>query len=270
MNAIPKRDVIPLKARIILFRQELCPGLSGDIRSFNGELPSSVVDLIKANPLHHEEIHLWEFGMPGRTAMKGTLLPRQAADPGGCDGTISKPGSGSLMMHRLREQLLAGYMDGNPADSPMARGLYGALLCGTPPYPVSISSSSTCGWALVAISRGYRVGVDIEKIDTTLGLMEIAERFFRSEEWDYLRSCPLEMRATAFFWFWTLKEAYLKVIGTGWQGWRTLPDFTPLIREHFTLPGQDYQVHGGYTAHIESTSSLTKALVYRRTEHASR
>lgn len=69
--------------------------------------------------------------------------------------------------------------------------------------------------ALVAVSRGHEVGVDLEEIRPVVTEAEIAERFFSPTEVVELRSLPPVEHRTAFYRCWTRKEAYLKGVGDG-------------------------------------------------------
>ena len=69
--------------------------------------------------------------------------------------------------------------------------------------------------ALLAVTRGLSVGIDIEFIDAKRGVDEIANRFFSRQEADALRRLPAELRIAAFFSCWTRKEAYIKALGEG-------------------------------------------------------
>ena len=102
------------------------------------------------------------------------------------------------------------------------------------------------------------------------GLMGIAERFFRKEEWDYLDTLPLDVKTKAFFQFWTLKEAYLKAMGAGWAGWDALPDLTPYVRVYSGLQGSVCRLGGEFMAFIDSSPGICMALVYRDLEHICR
>lgn len=67
------------------------------------------------------------------------------------------------------------------------------------------------------------VGVDVEKLgrNTDPGL---AERYFSRPEIEYLAGKNDEQRQSAFLRVWTLKESFIKAIGTGLQ--TPLADFT--------------------------------------------
>lgn len=70
------------------------------------------------------------------------------------------------------------------------------------------------GVALIALTRGKEVGVDVEVVREEFPGMEIAEGFFPAREVETLRSLPEEARTAAFFLYWTRKEAYIT------PGWR--------------------------------------------------
>lgn len=75
--------------------------------------------------------------------------------------------------------------------------------------------SHTEGTAGIVIARNRRVGIDVEKIRDNLHPLELAARFFSSEECDWLRSQPASRHLPAFFACWTAKEAYIKACGEG-------------------------------------------------------
>jgi 4'-phosphopantetheinyl transferase len=70
-------------------------------------------------------------------------------------------------------------------------------------------------WALLAVTSGRPVGVDIERVDPVRVNDRIAERFFSPMEAAALRTVPAAVRDEAFFRCWTRKEAYVKARGEG-------------------------------------------------------
>jgi 4'-phosphopantetheinyl transferase len=69
--------------------------------------------------------------------------------------------------------------------------------------------------ALVAVSLGRAVGVDVEEVRPRVDLDGFADRYFSPRERDALARVPSGNRLRAFFEIWTLKEAYLKACGDG-------------------------------------------------------
>jgi 4'-phosphopantetheinyl transferase len=69
--------------------------------------------------------------------------------------------------------------------------------------------------AVVAISKGREVGVDIERIRPDIDIAGAARMCFTERELAALEQVPRADRAAAFFSCWTRKEALLKAHGTG-------------------------------------------------------
>ncbi len=69
--------------------------------------------------------------------------------------------------------------------------------------------------AVYALVRGQEIGVDVEQIHPIVEMVQIAERFFATQERAALLALPPEQRQPAFFNCWTRKEAYLKALGDG-------------------------------------------------------
>ena len=96
------------------------------------------------------------------------------------------------------------------------------------PHPeIDFNLAHTRGLVAAAIVSRAHIGVDVEKIDATKADFKVAENYFAAPEIEILRSTPASDRTICFFRFWTLKEAYLKAIGTGFD--------TPLNLFAFTL-----------------------------------
>jgi 4'-phosphopantetheinyl transferase len=85
--------------------------------------------------------------------------------------------------------------------------LHGGDLC--------FSLSRSAGVALVAVTRGRAVGVDVEQIRSDVDDAGLAERFFSPAEAGELRALPETERRAAFFALWVRKEAVVKATGAG-------------------------------------------------------
>ena len=86
-------------------------------------------------------------------------------------------------------------------------------LVGQPDVDFNISHGD--GTALLALSTGCTVGIDIEPENPGIARSGIAEHFFAPGEIDHLSSVPEEDQDHAFLECWTRKEAYLKGKGGG-------------------------------------------------------
>jgi len=69
--------------------------------------------------------------------------------------------------------------------------------------------------ALVAVTRGRQIGVDVEFVRPIDEMEALVERFFtREENWEFSR-LDAQARTEAFLRLWTRKEALLKAMGPG-------------------------------------------------------
>jgi 4'-phosphopantetheinyl transferase len=71
------------------------------------------------------------------------------------------------------------------------------------------------GTAIIAVTAGCAIGVDVERVRTDVEWLELAQRYFSSEEAAAFDMLPAQQRLPAFFATWTRKEAYLKAHGMG-------------------------------------------------------
>lgn len=80
---------------------------------------------------------------------------------------------------------------------------------------LSFNLSHSGDLVLYAITKGRRVGVDVEHIRPMPDLLDIAARTFSHEENHQLKSIAENQRLDAFFNCWTRKEAFIKATGDG-------------------------------------------------------
>ena len=81
--------------------------------------------------------------------------------------------------------------------------------------PLAFNLSHSHELALVAVTGGREVGVDVEHARELPELADIARRFFSPREAARLLALPVAEQPAAFFRCWTRKEAYLKARGDG-------------------------------------------------------
>lgn len=81
-------------------------------------------------------------------------------------------------------------------------------------YGIEFSLSHSDRWALLAVSN-KTLGADIEVPQKTRDLLGIAQSFFHPLEYAQLKELDETDQQDYFFQLWTLKEAFLKAIGTG-------------------------------------------------------
>ncbi len=86
---------------------------------------------------------------------------------------------------------------------------------------IHFNLSHSGDWVVFAFAK-KEIGIDVERIKKIN--YGIAERFFSSEEFASLNGKSGRKKQEYFFDLWTLKESYLKLIGTGLT--RSLDSFT--------------------------------------------
>ncbi len=79
----------------------------------------------------------------------------------------------------------------------------------------NFSISHSHGLVVVAVTRAPAMGVDVEEVRTRPAPVEVADRYFASQEILALRALPENRQSDRFYEYWTLKEAYLKARALG-------------------------------------------------------
>lgn len=116
---------------------------------------------------------------------------------------------------RLR-QLLGQVLNRPPAALQFTYGPKGKPALAEPAGPIEFNLSHSHECAVVAVTAGRQIGVDIEWLDRRLTTFrELAQRYFAPEENAALERLPPSEQWPAFFRCWTRKEAMLKATGTG-------------------------------------------------------
>lgn len=122
-----------------------------------------------------------------------------------------------LVARGLLRAVLGRYLDMDPSQVCFWYNFYGKPFLAASPgrYTLNFSLSHSHGLALYAVTRGRKIGIDLERIHTDFACEQIAERFFSPRENTVLRALPANMKHEAFFTCWTRKEAYIKAKGEG-------------------------------------------------------
>ena len=80
---------------------------------------------------------------------------------------------------------------------------------------ITFNMSHAHGRALIAVSKGQEVGVDLERIRSDVEVTKLSERYFAPSEHATIMQSTQEQRAARFFRSWVSKEAVLKAQGIG-------------------------------------------------------
>ena len=122
-----------------------------------------------------------------------------------------------LLARGIVRGILGGYLGIAPQSVRIARGVHGKPYIVEPGAPAFNLSHSHL-LAMVAVSAGFAVGIDVERIDPLLDVAAIERWFLSSAEVAHLAAVPAEARTRAFLRLWTRKEAVAKAVGDGFSG----------------------------------------------------
>jgi len=184
------------------------------VRSGSGRLK----DLARVPSPKKGEVHLWALALDLGDTDLARLREALAPDERARAARMRRPHDSRFVAARgqLRE-ILGRYRGVPPAGLRFAYGPSGKprLL---PEGPLRFNVSHCEDDALVAVSTGRDLGVDLERVRDDVDWEEIAEQLFSEEERAALGSLPAPWRRSSFFATWTQKEALLKALGCGLGG----------------------------------------------------
>ncbi len=177
----------------------------------------SALDETRPSPwtLGPDEVHVWTASVDGLARGRGrfpTLLsPDETAR---AERFIFERDRRAFVCGRTVLRMIIGrYLDLDPGRIVFNYGPDGKPeIAGS---GLSFNMSKSAGHFIYALTRGIRIGADIEQVRGSDEIDRIAERFFSAPEQAILRSVPEHARAGCFFKFWTRKEAVVKGIGKG-------------------------------------------------------
>jgi 4'-phosphopantetheinyl transferase len=163
--------------------------------------------------LANGEVHVWAAPLRAATEKLKSLGSLLAADEAARAARyrFDRDRERFVVGRGLLRTILGGYLGLSPAE---LRFTYNPN--GKPLLPDLEFNLSHCEeLALVAVSRGSRVGVDLERVRVLKDAAELVARFFSPAEHAAYEKLPPADQPQAFFNLWTRKEAWLKATGDG-------------------------------------------------------
>ena len=202
--------------------QEVCPGISGDAGRIS--LPKEAVDLYRILIPDSVLNQAFLFTFLSYDEIKKVLVIQN-----------EKTKDCALYSYAIRRVILSRYLGIAPHEIQFCVNSHGKPgISPTVFYSLSFNLSHSRDMMILALCRDGDVGVDIEYIDVTISVMQIARRFFGKTEIAYLSDLPEPVRTEYFYSFWTAKEAFGKAVGIGLS--LALRDLSL-----FSLPFQEYE-----------------------------
>ena len=164
-------------------------------------------------PLGVHEAHLWRLDLDAAHGEAATVVLSEEERARAARFHFESDRHRFIAARAALRRILAAYLDSAPADLVFSLGRQGKPALANLGLEFNLSHSGGCG--LLAVTRGRRVGVDVERVRADFAGEDIARRFFASAEVEALAATRPDEYVTAFFRCWTRKEAYVKARGHG-------------------------------------------------------
>jgi 4'-phosphopantetheinyl transferase len=197
--------------------------------------PAALLASIGPLRLQHARVHVWSFSLEGAPPVleqcRQYLSPaeRQRADR----FVFPRDRLHHTVAHGIMRHLLGAYCDAPPeslefdvsaAGKPRLRALGGGS-AGALQFNLTHSGDR----AVLGVSDGRELGVDLEKIRCDVEALAISRHYFFGSEREAIEKAPPLTQDDMFFRYWVAKEAVLKAqgIGLGFPLDRFRVDFLP-------------------------------------------
>ncbi len=127
---------------------------------------------------------------------------------------FEQDGNRFLTAHALLRKVLSRYRNTPPQQWRFESNAHGrpSLVGQTGLY---FNLSHTQGLCACVVSAAPLCGVDVENMQRRNRLAGVAQRMFAEAECQQLQGCDDAAHRLRFFQYWTLREAYVKALGTG-------------------------------------------------------
>lgn len=232
-------------------------------------------------PLLAGECHVWSFTLC-QTAERQQDLAQilSAAEKQRAAAFLRPPPRQQFIICRSALRLLLGaYLTRPPADCQFTLNLFGKPSLQAPAANLHFNLSHSGEQGLIAISRDFSVGVDIEQHRAPYDASGIARMIFSQQDLEAWLRLPEEAKSTAFYRAWTRKEAVAKAMGCGLAldfsslGVSFLPNQSPAILAMNLDQGgtqdwclADIPTGAGYSAALAGATREFQLLLYALTD----
>ncbi len=193
--------------------------------------------------LHPGEVHIWRSPLAQPTRDFWSLL--SADEQARCDRLrFPQHRQRAIGARGILRTLLGRYLQQPPDQLQFVYVAHGKpslapawLLAG---QSLEFNLSHSQDWMLCAFALNQPVGIDLEQIRPMGDLAALTQRFFAPAEHRAIQALPADQQTSAFFQYWTCKEAILKATAKGLGGLDTVElEFPPGISQEAPLaPGQ--------------------------------
>ena len=172
-----------------------------------------------ASFLGADDVHVWRIALAQPQRKVSRLLSILSADERERAARFHFPQDRDnfIVARGALRSILAGYLGVAPAALRFQYSSYGkpSLAPEFTSQGLNFNLSHSHELALLGLTSGREIGVDVERHRADVTDEPLAERFFSAREVAVLRALPPEQQTEAFFNCWTRKEAYIKARGEG-------------------------------------------------------
>lgn len=128
---------------------------------------------------------------------------------------VWRAASSSVPPGQALRRVLGRYLDEAPEGIELAAGEHGKPRLAREPERLAFNLSHSGELALIALTQGHEVGVDVELMKPERDLVALAERALAPEAAAAVRAAAEDDRVRLFYELWTRHEARLKCLGVG-------------------------------------------------------
>lgn len=250
-----------------MFSRKLYKNMSGSL----WQEPSQEIFLAE------DEAHIWLIALIQKEEclefLADLLNENEKAKAAGFRFEIDKRSYAAA--HGAMREILGFYLECYPQKIKFGQNCYGKPFLSENKTTIRFNLSHSHEWALLAVTKGKRIGVDIERIRAEIIEENLAEQIFSAVENEILWSLPKEFQVKAFFDCWTRKEAFIKAVGHGLSyplkefSVSLAPDQTPklLSVKNFGDKAENWQIEelnvaANYAAAVVIESKHTNLKLY--------
>jgi len=175
-----------------------------------------------SSALSENMLHIWAVRLDADSAPGEEVSASLSADERQrAEQFVLEPPRRRFVLTRGALRALLGKRLGlSPREVPLVLDMRGkprlAGGLGVPDWRFNVAHSGEL--ALIAMTVGCEVGVDLEQVRTVRQAAHIARRYFHPWESKAVRTAPPSRRDATFLRIWTAKEAVLKAVGSGITG----------------------------------------------------
>lgn len=163
------------------------------------------------------EVHLWALSLDnGVHAIEGCARLLSGEEHARAARFVYQEHRNELILsHGMLRHILGRYLRTAPDAISFDVGPGGKPVLAGYSHGLSFNLSHSRGRAVIAVSDGREVGIDVEEERPDVDMLSIASAYFCRSELAAIRSAPPVQQRSEVFRFWVAKEAVLKGEGLG-------------------------------------------------------